>query len=362
MPHRPLRAARLSAIFSTIGIALALSSPVHGQDPNELVEEIYFTRGQWGERLDYYNADDPDPLWLVAVVSGAARRNLLCVDWVDDEERSFGKECQSLPEGSASLAFESPLAGSLDWRQVVARVELGQVDSAFSLVGAYSPESQAYPVVMAPAPPPPPAPPPASEYYYVPEFPWPPPTPASSVALDRGLLAVGEETLGSVAGHLVAALGQAGYSEKSFYVVPGGFALVTRLEQIEPDGTPLPEPARWSQALPHREIFSLADFIESLFTAPVGNYRVIAFIVTDVPFSSRGELSAAEMGDLLAGGLGWLPEEVRAKTFTAGHVGTALIYQFRKVGHQGDAVLNPSDAPTAQVQLEKTGVFDLLLQ
>ena len=85
-------------------------------------------------------------------------------------------------------------------------------------------------------------------------FPWPPPTPTTQAVLDRTLLARNAATLGDVAERLTTALAGLGYSERSFYRAPGGFALATRLEQIEFNGTPKAEPLRWSAGLPPREI------------------------------------------------------------------------------------------------------------
>ena len=48
-----------------------------------------------------------------------------------------------------------------------------------------------------------------------------------------------------IASKLEAVLQQAGYSELSYYAVPEGFAILTRLEKINTDGSSLPEEERW---------------------------------------------------------------------------------------------------------------------
>lgn len=355
----PCRIGHTLAMAAAILVSLGLWAEASAQASGDFVEDVSFTRGKWGEPLDYQDGDDSEAVWLVAVVDGAPRQSLLCVDWVDDDGRVLDKECQSLPEGAAILTFESPRTGGYGADRVSARLEAGKAGVEPKLLGEYTLDWPPPVAAAAPEPVPPPA---AYRYRNPPEFPWPPPEPTSSVSLKRDLLANGNGKLGDVADHMVSALAEVGYSEKSFYAVPGGFALVTRLEQIEPDGTPLPEPGRWSQAPPPSKIFSLGAFFGSLFNAPVGNYRVIAFIVTDQPFVTDGEVSAEEMEGFLAGGLSWLPEVIRARDFTAGHVGTALIYQFRKAGLYGDPVLNPDGAPTAQAQLDRTGIFSSLRQ
>lgn len=357
----PCRIGRTLAMAAAILVPLGLPAEASAQASGNFVEDISFTRGKWGDSLDYQDGDDSEAVWLVAVVDGAPRQSLLCVDWVDDDGRVLGKECQSLPEGAAILTFESPRTGGYGSDRVSARLEAGQAGAEPNPLGEYTLDWPPPVAAAAPEPVPPPAPV-VERGSDVPEFAWPPPEPTSSVSLNRDLLANGNAKLGDVADHMVSALAEVGYSEKSFYAVPGGFALVTRLEQIELDGTPLPEPGRWSQAPPPSKIFSLGAFFGSLFNAPVGNYRVIAFIVTDQPFVTDGEVSAEEMEGFLAGGLSWLPEVIRARDFTAGHVGTALIYQFRKVGLYGEPVLHPDGAPTAQAQLDRTGIFSSLRQ
>jgi hypothetical protein len=196
-----------------------------------------------------------------------------------------------------------------------------------------------------------------------PVFPWPPPQPTTRTVLERPLVAGSAITLGEVADRLTAALGSQGYSEHSFYAVPGGFALATRLEQIEFDGTPKPEPLRWSSALPPRELFSLADFVRALFTAPVGHYRVIVFIVNDQPFAASGEtVSGDEALAWVGAGLNRLPDSIAAAPFAEQHVGTAMIYQFQKAGHEQEPIPNPEGAAAAARQLERSGILAALGQ
>jgi hypothetical protein len=175
------------------------------------------------------------------------------------------------------------------------------------------------------------------------------------------LLVRGAADLGDVAERLTTALDALDYSEHSFYAVPGGFALATRLEQIEFDGTPKGDPLRWSAALPPRELFSLSDFLSALFTAPEGHYRVLVFVVTDRPFSASG--AAASQSEALAwlrNGFNALPRSIADVPLDRSHAGTALIYQYRKVGQQREAIANPDGAAPARRQLERSGILSAL--
>ena len=101
-------------------------------------------------------------------------------------------------------------------------------------------------------------------------------------------------TLADVDTALSEALDATGYYEKAYFTVPDGFALVTRLEQIEPDGRPKPLPDRWSVRLEPLKRFTLAAYLQALFSAREGQYRVIVFIVTDVPIAAKSAPASRE--------------------------------------------------------------------
>jgi len=195
----------------------------------------------------------------------------------------------------------------------------------------------------------------------IPRFPWPPPKPTSRTPVERSLLARGgQATLGDVARHLEAALSRVGYGERSYYAVPGGFALATRLEQITPDGRPRPDPLRWSTALPEQPVFSLGDYLRALFAAPKGDYRVIVFIVTDQPFATSGRAASdAQAEAWLSGGIDRLPRALQARPFGSDVEASALVYQFRKTSHDAPAVALESGASAAS-QLDRSGILTAL--
>jgi len=127
-------------------------------------------------------------------------------------------------------------------------------------------------------------------------------------------------------------LSHAGYVEESFYFVPGGFALVTRLEQIEADGKPKPEAVRWLPSVPRRGVFSLGDYLSMLFRANPGYYRVIVFVVTDVPFVQGDDVTTRELAaQWLREGASNLSEPFDRQPFTLRTTCVALIYEFEKL-------------------------------
>jgi hypothetical protein len=93
-------------------------------------------------------------------------------------------------------------------------------------------------------------------------------------------------TLGDAARILDQTLRQAGYGEQAWYLVSldqtevNGFAVITRLERIRPDGSPIQE-NRFSQDFERPRPTSLLNLLRgALVAAPKGRHRVFAFYVT----------------------------------------------------------------------------------
>lgn len=226
-----------------------------------------------------------------------------------------------------------------------------------------------------PPPPPPPAagrppptmakPPPAANgggsAAVIPSFPWPPPRYSAFSAIAREWVAPeAQATLGSAALRLERAFDAAGYAERSYYRIPGGFALASRIEQIRGDATPVAPPERWVVATPPlRE--GLIDLVRALFNAPPGYYRVIVFTVTDQDFAASGPPpSSAEARRWMSGGAVRLPAEIGAQPYSERHYASALIYEFERRGDRAEAdVLLPGNSP-GRVHLERAGLWQAL--
>lgn len=195
----------------------------------------------------------------------------------------------------------------------------------------------------APVPePPPPRPPPTSNGgtigsmvgKRIPAFtPWPPPKPSARLDLPREAVVSRPDakSLGDVGDVLRGALEDRGYYELSFYSVPDGFALATRLERIEDDGRPAPEPGRWSTSTAPVK-FELADILKRLAGAPPGRFRVILFVVTTEAFTldSRTVTSSEALG-WVSGGANKLPKQYYRIPIADGTDCTALVYEFERL-------------------------------
>ncbi len=195
-----------------------------------------------------------------------------------------------------------------------------------------------------------------------PDFPWPPPQASASFAIPAELVHASRGTtirLGDVNDTLRRALEACGYTEGSYFAVPDGFALVTRLEQINSDGSPK-QSGRWCTELQPLRQFSVRDYLVSLFFANTGLYRIIVFVVTPHPFSqSQTHISRDEMRDWLRSGSNRLPNSVARQEYTAGFSVTALVYEFEQQESQGPSQ-TLSSRITGMDHLNKSGFLSAL--
>ena len=206
----------------------------------------------------------------------------------------------------------------------------------------------------------------------IPDFPWPVPAPSARMALPRNLLAKAQANpkarLKNAANELDALLVAAGYSERAYFRLNTqgqtiGFALVTRMERINSDGSPYPPTERFMSANAPDQ-FSVVDFIKSLFVAPVGYYRVLVFTVSKAPVKSSGtSISEAGARKWLATGGTRLLGCVAEMPFTSEYAIDALVYEFRHAPeedgrdpNQSVSQLKPSQIDPA-IHLQRAGIL-----
>lgn len=174
-------------------------------------------------------------------------------------------------------------------------------------------------------------PPADTEWAGIASFPTHPPKASTRSVLPTLVMPNGQptKTLGDIDTVLSKALSDFGYGTKGYYPYPDGFALATRMEQIFPDGRSMPIPARFSGSPPVPKSFGL-NYFTDLFVPRRGYFRVIVFIVTDLPIaesdSAISEKVASGWPD--AGGDALPPVAVHALQPDSVKV-TAFVYEFR---------------------------------
>jgi hypothetical protein len=190
----------------------------------------------------------------------------------------------------------------------------------------------------------------------LPKFPWPPPAASASYLLPDNLLE-GRRTIGEVVTAIISALEHNGYVERSFYqTAPGGVALVTRLERINDDGTSVLGTDRWSAG--QVSSASLIQFLSGLFFVSAGHYRVIVFILQDLPFSQSSQtIREVEATTWLSSGFNFLPSSIANRPFAPDGHCSVLVYEFAS---DGKAVREITSGLTGKQHLEKAGVLSSL--
>jgi len=161
---------------------------------------------------------------------------------------------------------------------------------------------------------------------------------------------------------LTKALEENGYIERSYFEAPTGFVLVTRLEQIEPDGRSKTPPARWSRDMPGSSSrFSLAGYLRALFTAPVGYYRIIAFVVGSTSFhEDKTTVTSGEAISWLTRGGSSLPDSIAMLPYKSNMSCTALIYEFERQEQIKDAQFVSPGRLDAHTHFVKSGLWRAL--
>ena len=157
---------------------------------------------------------------------------------------------------------------------------------------------------------------------------------------------------------LSAAFAKCGYGEKSFYAVPDGFAMASRLEQINADGSSGPN--RWSLETAPLKNFSIESYLHALFQARAGHFRVVIFMVTNHPFEQTDvKVNSDEAKTWVKKGLNALPRKIGDRDYTDDYICTALIYEFKTLGGGEATFVEPSEI-TGQMHLEKSGLLSAL--
>lgn len=181
--------------------------------------------------------------------------------------------------------------------------------------------------------------------YEVDRFPWPPP-PYSADEIINDTVFKKVSRLSGIDKILRKALDSCGYLKKRYYYVPNGFALVTKIEQIYGDGTPYSPPNRFNIDGEPNFKFNLFNYIKSLFIAQKGHYRLIVFIITDVPLNqSEDAIQKEDAIKWLKSGNEILPSDIGKLAYTENYKCYALIYEFIKPDYEANLnFVNESDS------------------
>jgi hypothetical protein len=157
---------------------------------------------------------------------------------------------------------------------------------------------------------------------------WPPERPSTSVTIPASKLAEEGRTLRDLSKRFEDSLVEARQPSPSYYSVPGGFALLTQIQQIDAEGNILSNGVVQTAALKEKQF--LSGLRKLMASKPDGYYRIVTFVVTDQPFAfSENELDREEAADRYQSGLSALPNTDQFATpISSDHKIYVLIYEF----------------------------------
>ncbi len=167
----------------------------------------------------------------------------------------------------------------------------------------------------------------SSRLSQMPNFPWPPPAGYHNRMLIKDL-SIKAIDFDDVDERLQDILDRQGYSQRSYYQAPGGFAIATQMEQFEEDGS-IKSRGRWLDYPFKSDFKGWLDYIQTFFMAPPGRFRVFVFVVTDKTYKQEGcKISNAEIKGMAYLGESQLPLGYSTTVVTPAHHLDVLIYEF----------------------------------
>ncbi len=189
-------------------------------------------------------------------------------------------------------------------------------------------------------------------------FPNPAPIPSAKFFLPNYQTDL--ETLDEVAIHLEGVFNKAGYKDKlRYYYSIDGFALLSKLERFNKDGTEVSSNKRWVNVFGDGK-FSYYQIFKSLFFEVSTEFRMFALVIASKNAKIGSQIMTAQVAqELLMHGYETLPEELKKKILNPKNL-SVLVYHF----HQNDIgevpELDLSGNISAENYLKTAGLSEIL--
>lgn len=199
-------------------------------------------------------------------------------------------------------------------------------------------------------------------YIEYPRFPFPPPMATATQIISPKIFA-NHRTYGEIDKTIGECLNESGYvsSKRQYYAIPNGYALVTRLEKINKDGSPRLGEERWeAQVKSTFKEFSVLDYLKALVMGEEANFRVLVFMITDIPLIQSDEITEMTTAkSWLKKGMNALPNDLAILEFTNRHKVNLLLYEFTQ-HESGKATLLQESRVDIEDHMMKTGIDELI--
>lgn len=199
------------------------------------------------------------------------------------------------------------------------------------------------------------------------KFPIPAPSPSCLGLLDMSLI-LDQSTYADVDILLRQKLTGAGYYENQYFELPDGFAIITKLENIDVNKRPLKENHRWAlganeigSSMVKNEISSFEEYKNALIMPNSGYCRFFVFYFSATPFSSVQNnfipITTENFNDKFSfAGMNRLPVELGLRRVKNEHRIFVLVYEFIKKENQTPKFIKSSNY-SANAHLNKSNLF-----
>lgn len=199
-------------------------------------------------------------------------------------------------------------------------------------------------------------------------FPWPPPKASAYCKIPSEFLlkTQGETYLKDVLERLEKVMDRAGYHERELCAVKNGFAIASRIEQFQKDGTPEIGNKRWEseiKPLPLKTVTTnFKTYLKAVFFTDVYLFRKIVFVVKPGEVNeSRNPITPGEAKK-------WFTSSVRGSRlkdildiyYSKYYTCTALIYEFEKYKMNNEPIPVEISNLTGKIHLEKSKLREAL--
>lgn len=194
----------------------------------------------------------------------------------------------------------------------------------------------------------------------IPELPANIPQYSSRLMIDNELLRAEDAnvTLSFVDKKISGVLKKCGYDEFSYFSFGSfGYAIITKIERINDDGSYVSEDIRWNINQGVINAFSFIDIVKAIFFATPARYRFMIFLVTP---DGIIQSSTPPKPALYKEGIDRLPERIGALPYTEQYRCSILVYEFVRPDVQ-DANVNFISNPSisAKAHLTKSNILEL---
>ena len=191
-------------------------------------------------------------------------------------------------------------------------------------------------------------------------FPFPPPECHTSYELPVNTF-LDCRSLGDVGDKITKALEAKKYSYR-YRSVPDGFAIVTRMEQYQEDGSVFKNDKRWKET-PTNESFSWSlDYLNALMFPKKCYLRIFVFLVTNQNFSTDNNLKVNKEAAAAwhSDGVNRLPYQITVMPFEMNYRVSLLLYEFEVPESNHKPKQNCPTRYPALEHLERSGLGEYL--